>query len=154
VRDKRFKLISSPRPGTVNHDARTYLDESHPHFVVSGATSEEQAAAPPRVREAFRRWMRPPRYELYDLQADPYEWNNLAEDPQHAEVKVRLIDALVRMQRDTCDPFLDRENVDAYVAEQLAHRDLAYRRQRDFRWSYLDIFPKWRAACGNGTESN
>lgn len=28
--------------------------------------------------------------ELYDLQADPNEWTNLANDPQHAELKKRL----------------------------------------------------------------
>ena len=28
--------------------------------------------------------------ELYDHQSDPYEWNNLASDPQHAEVIEKL----------------------------------------------------------------
>ena len=47
-----------------------------------------------------------PKYELYDLKADPHETKNLAEDPAHAAVKAslekQLIDELVR----TGDPRL------------------------------------------------
>ncbi len=145
IRDQRYKLISSPRPGTVNLDAGTYLDELHQHFVVSGATAEDQSTAPKFVQATFARWKRPPRYELYDLKNDPHEWQNLAENPAYLEVKTRLTEALIDLQRRTRDPFLDRENVDAFVAEQMANRDLGYRRKKNFRWSYLDSFPKWRA---------
>ena len=145
IRDQRYKLISSPRPGTVNLDAGTYLDESHQHLVISGATAKEQSTAPKFVHAAFARWKRPPRYELYDLENDPYEWKNLADDPAYRKVKARLIAALTDLQERTRDPFLDRANVDAYVNEQLSHLDLGYRRKKEFRWSYLDAFPKWRA---------
>ncbi|MFH1922373.1 MAG: sulfatase/phosphatase domain-containing protein [Planctomycetota bacterium] len=145
IRDARFKLISSPRPGTENLDAGTYLDEGHPHFVVSGATAEDQAAAPEFVGDAFARWSRPPRYELYDLSRDPGEWHNLADDPRHAEVKTRLITTLENWQERTRDPFLDQANVDAYVEEQLANRDFRYLK-KNFHWSYLETFPKWRDA--------
>ena len=141
---ERYKLISNPRPGTVNLDAGTYLDESHQHFVVSGATAKDQATAPDFVRSAFARWSRPPRYELYDLKGDPHQWRDLADNPAHAEVKARLISALTDWQQRTRDPFADRANVDAFVAEQLVNRDLAYRKQKNFRWSYLDTFKKWR----------
>ena len=144
IRDERFKLISSPRPGTKNLDSGTYLDPKHPHFVVTGATPEEQAAAPEHVRAAFDLWRVPLRYELYDLQRDPDQWHNLADDPQHAGVKARLIAALQDWQKQTRDPFLDRANVDAFVAEQLANRDLGYRKKKAFRWTYLDAFAKWR----------
>lgn len=145
VRDEQFKLISSPRPGTDNLISRSYLDESHPYFVVSGATAADQAAIAPHVRDAFDRWSRPPRYELYDLKSDPHEWRNLADDPQFAEVKTRLIKALTDMQQQTRDPFLDPANIEAFVTEQLANRDLRYRKNKDFRWSYLETFPVWRA---------
>ena len=146
IRDDRYKLISSPRPHTENLDAGTYLDEDHPHFVVSGATAGEQAAAPEMTRRALDRWSRPPRYELYDLRADPAEWRDLADDPRHAETKSRLADALTAWQRKIRDPFLVQEHVDAYVREQLANRDFGYRTEDEFRWSYLDSFPRWRAA--------
>ena len=60
-------------------------------------------------------------------------------------MKTRLIKALIDLQQRTGDPFLDPANVDAFVNEQLANRDLGYRRENNFRWSYLDSFPKWRA---------
>ncbi len=144
IRDARHKLISSPRPGTYNLDSGTYLDEDHQHFVISGATAEEQAAAPKHVQAAFRRWSKPPRYELYDLENDPHEWHNLAESSEHAEVKLRLIKALTQWQTETRDPFIVQKHVDDFVEEQLANRDLGYRRRKDFRWSYLDVFSKWR----------
>lgn len=146
LRDTRYKLISSPRPGTKNLISSSYLDKKHPHFVISGATAKDQATVIESVKKAFELWSRPPRYELYDLQEDPYEWNNLAEDPSYAETKSRLIKALTELQERTRDPFLDQKNVDAFVEEQLAHRDMKYRKQKVFRWSYLDIFPQWRTS--------
>lgn len=144
VRDSRYKLISSPRPGTDNLDSRTYLDPTHPHFVISGATPEDQATATQDVKAAWERWKRPPRYELYDLKEDPGEWYNLADDPEHAVVRDRLVKALSDWQKTTSDPFIDRDHVDAFVEEQLANWDLAYRKDKDFRWSYLNTFAKWR----------
>jgi N-sulfoglucosamine sulfohydrolase len=146
IRDYRFKLISSPRPGTENLDAGTYLDEQHQHFVVSGATAQEQAAAPQHVRQAFARWSRPPRYELYDLQVDPNEWHNLADIPEHAVTLDRLTVALRDWQRQTRDPFIEQKHVDAYVTEQLSNLDLSYRQDKAFRWSYLDHFLTWRTS--------
>jgi len=149
LRDKRYKLISSPRPGTENLDAGTYLDESHKYFVISGATADDQLTASESVKKAFARWLKPPRYELYDLKEDPNEWNNLANSPGHSKTKARLIKALTDLQKRTHDPFLDQDNVDAYVGEQLANRDMKYRKQRDFKWSYLKTFPKWREEDGH-----
>lgn len=145
VRDARYKLISSPLPGTENLDARTYLDPTHPHFVISGATPEDQATASDKVKAAWDLWKSPPRYELYDLQEDPGEWQNLAENPDYAEVQQRLIDALSDWQTRTRDPFSDLNNVQDYVAEQLANWKMSYRRDETFRWSYIDAFAKWRS---------
>ncbi len=150
IRDERYKLISSPRPGTDNLDAQTYLDKNHQHFVVSGALPQEQAATPKFIQEAFQRWLNPPRYELYDLKTDPYEWTNLAENPKYKAEKDRLIEALSEWQTKTRDPFSVPKHVDAFVEEQLTNRDLGYRTRKDFQWSYLTTFKKWR---NNQTDS-
>ncbi len=147
VRGPRYKLISNPLPDTENLIASSYLDEDHPWFVISGATEAEQKTVTRSVEAAFVLWSQPPRYELYDLNKDPYEWNNLADNPTHARVKTQLVEALVQWQKRSHDPFLDPGNIDAFVEEQSANRDLKYRRQKGFRWSYLDTFPQWRASA-------
>ncbi len=44
-----------------------------------------------------------PRVELYDLEADPGEWNNLAEDPAHEETRQQLEKALGAWMNETHD---------------------------------------------------
>jgi N-sulfoglucosamine sulfohydrolase len=143
IRDARFKLISSPLPNTRNLIADSYLNPKHQHFVISGILPDERAAVSKIVEATFRR-EQPPRYELYDLDNDPHEWHNLAEEAQHAETKQRLITALESFQQETRDPFVDQANVEAFVKEQLNNRDLGYRTNKSFRWQYLDNFRQWR----------
>ena len=45
--------------------------------------------------------------ELFDLEKDPYDWHNVADDPQLASVREELLTALDRWMRDTEDPLLD-----------------------------------------------
>jgi len=46
----------------------------------------------------------PPREELYDCEADPFELKNLADSPELADVKTRLKARLETYQRQTKDP--------------------------------------------------
>lgn len=47
-----------------------------------------------------------PRYELYDLAADPDEVKNLADDPKHAAVLKDLQEKLKAFQERTADPWV------------------------------------------------
>jgi arylsulfatase A-like enzyme len=42
--------------------------------------------------------------ELYDLQADPHELDNLIDQPDHAAIQARLRDRLARWMHETGDP--------------------------------------------------
>ena len=150
IRDDRYKLIVSLVPGTENLGARMYLDPDNVVTVVSGFTRDEQATAEPLVQDALKRFQTPARYELYDLRNDPYEWTDLASDPQLAPVRQRLIAALQSFRTETRDPFLDPENVAAFRESQLAVRDMSYRKQKNFTWPYVESFRRWREAAARG----
>ncbi|MBI3945214.1 MAG: sulfatase [Armatimonadetes bacterium] len=51
-------------------------------------------------------YLQRPRYELYDLEADPYEVNNLAADPRHAGLVSQFEEKLKAFQQRTKDPWV------------------------------------------------
>ncbi|MCU0784549.1 MAG: sulfatase-like hydrolase/transferase [Verrucomicrobia bacterium] len=55
----------------------------------------------PLDREA---WMKPAKIEFYDLQNDPWQLNNLADDPKYADEKKRLADKLFNVGKQSGDP--------------------------------------------------
>jgi len=57
--------------------------------------------------------------ELYDLDADPWEQNNLARDPAHQQVLEELRRRLGRWMRATDDPLLKGPVTSPYYAEKL-----------------------------------
>lgn len=144
IRDDRYKLILNLLPGEQNLGSRMYLDPTFPVKIDSRVTTKEQATASPQVAAALARFRLPPKFELFDLQDDPHEWNNLADDPEFAKVKQRLIEALAAFRTQTRDPFLDDRNITEFRRSQYAAHDLKYRRAKNFRWPYIDDFARWR----------
>jgi N-sulfoglucosamine sulfohydrolase len=59
----------------------------------------------PRTVEAY---LNRPKFELYDLDADPWELNNLAADPAHAERLKAMTARLLRRLEETEDPWLQK----------------------------------------------
>ena len=51
---------------------------------------QEKAASDSDAADKVRRYENRSGEELYDITKDPYEWNNLADDPQYATIKVRM----------------------------------------------------------------
>jgi hypothetical protein len=94
--------------------------------------AELLAVATDQVRAAYALMKKPPLYELYDLKADPFEFNNLADTPAHAATQARLVAALKQWQIDTGDPLQSRA-----MARRLFHliRDAgtAQRRPLDYK---------------------
>jgi N-sulfoglucosamine sulfohydrolase len=144
IRDDRYKLLLSLLPGEENLGSYMYLEPTFRIKLPSRFTAEEQASALPSVAAALARFRTPPQFELFDLLSDPHEWNNLADDPDMATVKQRLINALARFRTQTRDPFLDAKNVADFRRSQFGAHDMKYRKAKIFRWPYLDDFAEWR----------
>ena len=104
VRDERYKLIFNPISGVENPGFAFTLK----HNVVM---SEEELykGAPSEVRKSYQRMKNPPEFELYDLEKDPFEMVNLADDKKHAKVLERLRQTLFAWQKETRDPLVDRK---------------------------------------------
>lgn len=140
IRDSRYKLIANPlrRP---NPTAKIYADNNGTFFI-AGTRPEEVAAAPPLIQKTYATYHNPPPLELYDLQTDPHEFNNLADNPEHAAVQARLLARLRQWQRDTGDLMFDPQALARYTKEidEAAARKpfLSYRRDKTFRWPYLE----------------
>ena len=63
--------------------------------------------------EVYKAWNLPytveyhPPFELYDLENDPNEQHNLADDPGHRRIRDELIGSLRKWMQDTDDPLLN-----------------------------------------------
>ena len=121
IRDGRYKLIYNP-DRALNRLAKSRYDNSQ---------------LPKNQRlEAF---LYPPEYELYDLQQDPDEWQNLAGSVVHLKEKTRLLAAMREFQVRIKDPFADPENLAALIAEQKEYQQKPYK-VSGFRWPHLQLF--------------
>lgn len=121
--------------------AEAYLNQYNSHFT-AGCTAEKIETAPQVIQDAYRRFLNPPPYELYDLQDDPHEFTNLAESSSHSVIKARLIAEFQAWQKATSDPFADADNFKSFTRSQLDAINTNYRRDKTFRWPYLNEFRK------------
>jgi N-sulfoglucosamine sulfohydrolase len=104
VRDKKYKLIYSLLNRDTNIVAKRYLTHG-PNSPLGGSpTIQELATASPLAKKIYNAWLTPNKIQLYDLEKDPWEFNDLSADPQYAPVMKRLLDALFQWQTDTNDP--------------------------------------------------
>ena len=136
IRDGRYKLIVNLLQDRANPVAKlcSQMDRpAHPPYV----TASDVATAEKHVKRAYATWLDAPPVELYDLQADPHEWRNRADDPSLADVKRRLLAELHRWQKRTVDPLADRVKLAKLTAEHDAI-ERSYRRPKESRWKYTD----------------
>ena len=86
---------------------------------------------------------RPPKYQLYDLKEDPYEFVNLAEDPDHRQALDELSAELMRWRKDTRDPLLNQDNVTRLKAEIDGIRQgNDFSKAKIGQWKYPEYFFK------------
>lgn len=105
VQTNRYKLILNLMPGEINPGYQFTNDRFFDDLI----TTINQAGEP--VTGAYHRMHAPPKYELYDLKNDPYEFENLAENSAHRATLERLSKELQNWRESTKDPMLNHKNV-------------------------------------------
>ncbi|MBY5956499.1 sulfatase [Membranicola marinus] len=139
IRNDRFKLILNIGVGRKEFPA--YGAYANPEFG-SGATEEEIHHSPNHVKKAYAIWKQPPTFELYDLDQDPWEFNNLSDHPHFQHVLDNMKTLLRRWREETNDPLLDRVKLEKLTAEMDSinhlYPDHSYRNIPNFKWNYLD----------------
>ena len=138
-RTEKFKLIISPPNQGENLSAVAYLTDLN-SFYISGCKQHEIDASVPSIQEVYKIYKNPPGYELYDLEKDPNEFLNLAEDPEYKTIRFQLIKEFQKWQKSVDDPFFYDSNVRFWIKEQQRARGTNYKGVKNFRWGYLNEF--------------
>ncbi len=110
IRDTRYKLIHNLRAGAVKPSSGIDGDAA---FRLSQESSHRETP----MGRAFERAANPPEYELYDLQTDPWEIENLAGKPDQQETLKRLQTALLEWRQETNDPLLSEDGMKRFVKQ-------------------------------------
>jgi len=131
VRDQQYKLIENLMPGELHPDFKK-IDKEMP-FVKAVV-----ARAPELIRAAYQRQRQPPRYELYDLQDDPYEFQNLTDSPAHVDIFADLKQRLLQWRQQTNDPLLDEAILQRLKTEVTSLPNKATGKK--YEWGYPDYF--------------
>ncbi|MDE0102635.1 MAG: sulfatase [Bryobacterales bacterium] len=133
VRGPRYKLIQNLLPHQENPGYSFTVEK----FIGWDEMDQALSQADETVRQAYDRMAVPPEFELYDLRDDPYEFRNLADDPNYQPVLRELRQVLDTWRQETSDPFLEPENVTRLKAEiEATLVDGQY--QRPSGWSYRE----------------
>ncbi len=99
VRTRRFKLIWN-----VAHQLDyPFASDLYASSTWQGVLRRGDKTYGPRTVEAY---LHRPKFELYDIQADPWEAENLAENPRYARVLRQLMEKLKAWQKETKDPWI------------------------------------------------
>ena len=83
-------------------------------------------------RRTVKDYVRRPPEELYDLETDPHEVNNLADDPAHRDRLLEMRAATEAWQHETRDPWLYRDGVSLRAIEKHLENGLAVPDRFDF----------------------
>ena len=141
VRDGRYKLIANLLQDRPSPSALGYSEPTQKW--ASGATREEIAGANKRVRAAYDLYERPPEFELYDLQNDPWEFENLSGDRAYTAALQALKTRLASWQADTNDALRHPENLNRLTRKHDEIRaqyyaESAWGSSRDYEWDYAE----------------
>ena len=80
----------------------------------------------------------PPRYQLYDLENDPYEFRNLADEPEYSEIFDDLKQRLNTWRVSSDDPLLSKAKLSLLTSEVLGVKKKTDARKKT--WRYPEYF--------------
>jgi arylsulfatase A-like enzyme len=100
VRGDRFKLIHNLMPERAYCQLNEYKKKQYPMLSLMNVMNMKGQLTPAQAR--FMAATKP-EFELFDLKNDPHEINNLADDPQHAQVKAELLAEINRWRAEVKD---------------------------------------------------
>jgi N-sulfoglucosamine sulfohydrolase len=141
VRSDRFKLIENLLPGEIHPDYERTLTKLSKDSERRGGPSDLRdaiAGATEQVKNAYARMRGPPRYELYDLEEDPFEFHDLASRPEHAETLAGMVRELTGWRKATSDPLLAPSNLERLTEEVRGVDSKA--EGKGLTWGYPDYF--------------
>lgn len=142
IRGRRFKLIWNLMPGRANPGPEFTVNR----FVGKEEMREALERCSPQVVDAYALMATPPEFELYDLEADPHEFQNLAAEPMHQGELADLRERLLEWRRQTDDALLDPEKVER-LREEVESTLVDGQYQRPDGWRYAEYLapavPAW-----------
>jgi len=132
VRDKKYKLIYSLIDGP-DRVAEHYMSVNRkPNSPLGGSPSvKEMETMTPQVKRIYSSWLNPGKIQLYDLENDPWEFNDLSKNPKYNKVKDRLFKALSKWQKDTDDPLRFPDKV-----KMLTQENDTIKTSKNMQWQY------------------
>ncbi|WP_146403913.1 sulfatase [Planctomycetes bacterium CA13] len=100
VRGERYKLIHNLMPERAYCQLNHYKEKSYPMLALMNVLNMQG-----KLNDAQARFMADskPEFELYDLDSDPHEINNLADDPKFTAIKAELLAEIVRWRKEVKD---------------------------------------------------
>lgn len=124
VRDDRYLFIQNDRPELASQGpADSVRSPTHQDLLAASNTGATLSQAQADVLRAPR-----PMRELYDRQNDPYQLNNLVDQPEMKAVQVRLADALSYWRDKTGDSVPEQITPDKF--DRMTGRPLGDRKKR------------------------
>jgi len=104
VRNQRFKYIWNLKPENTFRNIITEGRDQQDKPSSLWLSWLQAAESNPQMAARVRAYQHRPAEELYDVQADPYELRNLANDPQYQQIKAQLRARLIEWMHQQADP--------------------------------------------------
>lgn len=116
IRDKNFHYILNLRPEETYHVS--YAEAGNSRLVWWLALKEATEEGDEKAAALLVKWHTRPAEELYKVDDDPYETNNLASDPGYSEIKARLRAELMRWMDEQGDTGAEMDHLTVYSANR------------------------------------